>query len=798
MSIKLEQLVKKIVPEETILFFGSGATVESNAPSVEKIISDLGRDFQIDPEGYTLGEITAIIEEDYSRRELIDKLKDYLSRTQPIGGIKNLPLYSWKTLYTTNYDNVVEESYRQKNKELNVYASNHDFSTRSIPQVTKYYKLHGTIEKNVAYGDSSRIVLTDFDYDEIEEYREALITKLKADLIDSHLIIIGYSLNDEHIKKITNEAVKRGKSTGSSKVTLLIYSEDENRAKIWERRGFEVCFGGISEFFNKMDASNYGMPLEKLERDNTFDTVTSLTPTTKIISEELVKSSNINMMVNGSPASYSDIKSNLTFKRDIFNDIKNSITNIEFLSYTILGPSGVGKTTLARQLLFSLNEDGFKCFEHRADYDFNFYDWIEYAKKLIENDEKAVLLIDDAHSSLNEVMKLIEYLDQGSIKVISILLTSSKDRWTFRTKNPSYFKNNMNYDIKLLSNSEIDSLINVVENHDSIRKVINSNFDGFTRSEIKRRLKVQCESETFVCLKNIYATEKFDDIILREYASLSDEIQEIYRLVSALEYCGVRVHRQLVTRLLGIEGKVISHYLDSLIDIVYEYNIDSKEGIYGWKGRHPVITKIIIDYKFHDKSELFDLIERVVDNIIPAYDIEVKSLKELCNFETGIPSLKSKIEQNRLLRKIISMVPSERIPRHRLIRNLVEIDDFENSEAEIKVYENDFGGKDPTLYRYKTKLKVERALKTKGIMDEDRNAILYKAVDELIIYISDFPNNRFLLKEMCGLGVTIAQRTGNVEWLEQGLSLLKNAEIITQDPEVTSYVSKFESKLEKL
>lgn len=798
MSIKLEQLVKKIVPEETILFFGSGATIESNAPSVTKIISNLGKDFNIDTDGYTLGEITAIIEEDYSRRELIGKLTEYLSRTQPIGGIKNLPLYSWKTLYTTNYDNVIEESYRQKNKELSVYASNHDFGTRSSPQATKYYKLHGTIEKDIAYGDSSRMVLTDFDYDEIEEYRDALMTRLRSDLIDSHLIIIGYSLNDEHIKKITNEAVKRGKLTSSSKTTLLIYSEDENRAKIWERRGFEVCFGGISEFFNKMDSFNDGTLTNNLKSDDFFDAITGLTPTTKVVSEELVKSPNVNLMVNGSPASYSDIKSNYTFKRDIFTNIKNSIVNSEFISYTILGPSGVGKTTLARQLLLSLYNDGFKCFEHRFDYEFNFSDWIEYIKKLITNEERAVLLVDDAHSSLNEVMHLIEHLDRNNINALSIILTSSKDRWTFRTKNPSYFKNNIDFEIKLLSTLEIDSLINVVENHDSIRKVINSNFDGFARSEIKRRLKVQCESETFVCLKNIYATEKFDDIILREYASLDDEIKEIYRLVSALEYCGVRVHRQLVTRLLGIESKVISHYLDSLIDIIYEYDIDKKEGIYGWKGRHPVITKIIIDYKFHDKAELFDLIEKVVDNIIPAYDIEVRSLKELCNFETGIPSLKSKVEQNRLLRKIISMVPNERIPRHRLIRNLVEIEDFENSEAEIKVYENDFGGKDPTIYRYRTKLKVERALKTKGIMDEDRNAILYRAIDDLLMYVNDFQDNRFLLKELCNLGAIIAQRTGNVEWLEQGLSLLRNAEILTQDPEVTSYVTRFEKRLEKL
>lgn len=798
MSIKLEQLVKRIVPEETILFFGSGATVESNAPSVDKLITNFGKDFDVETDGYTLGEITAIIEDDFSRRELIDKLREYLSRTKPIGGIKNLPLYPWKTIYTTNYDTVVETCYIQKNRPLNVYASNHDFSSSSIPGTTKYYKLHGTIEKDIAYGDSSRIVLTDFDYDEIEEYREFLMSKLQSDFHDSHLIIIGYSLNDEHIKKITNDAVKRGKIASSNRVTLLIYTPDEHRAKIWEKRGFEVCFGGISDFFSELDGVVTNTSTNEEGLDNTFGIITGLVPTTNIVSEEIVKSPNVNRMVNGSPATYSDIKGNFTFKRDVFNKIRDEILLQSNISHTILGPSGVGKTTLARQILFNLNDNGFECFEHRSDYEFDSRDWIEYTKKLVSEKKKAILLIDDAHTILNGVLRLIEYLDNSNINSLIILMTSSKDKWTFRPKNPSYFKRNMNYEIKLLSINEIDNLINIVENHGIIRRVINSNFEGFTRSEIKRRLRIQCESETFVCLKNIYATEKFDDIILREYADLDQDIQDIYRLVSALEYCGVRVHRQLVTRLLGIEGQAINRYLDSLIDIIYEYEIDKREGVFGWKGRHPVITEILIKYKFHDKLELFNLVEKVIDNIIPAYDIEVKSLKELCNFTTGIPTLNNKNEQNRLIRKIISMVPNERVPRHRLIRNLMELEDFETCESEIKIYEKDFGDRDPTIYRYKTKLRMERALKTKGIMSEDRNTILFQTIEDLVNYISDFPDNRFLLKELCNLGVIIAQRTGDKEWLGEGIALLKNAEIITQDPEVASYVTKFEKHLEKL
>ena len=40
---------------------------------------------------------------------------------------------------------------------------------------------------------------------------------------------------------------------------------------------------------------------------------------------------------------------------------------------------------------------------------------------------------------------------------------------------------------------------------------------------------------SFVCLKNIFASEKFDDIVLREFAELDEQHREVYRLVSAME-----------------------------------------------------------------------------------------------------------------------------------------------------------------------------------------------------------------------------------------------------------------------
>lgn len=301
-------------------------------------------------------------------------------------------------------------------------------------------------------------------------------------------------------------------------------------------------------------------------------------------------------------------------------------------------------------------------------------------------------------------------------------------------------------------------------------------------------------SETFVCLKNIFATESFDDIILREYAQLDEEIRDIYRLVAALEYCGIRVHRQLIIRLLGIDAITVQHYLQGLADIIYEYIINEKEGVYGWKGRHPVITEILIKYKFDNREELLELIENVIDNISPTYDLEVKSLREICNFETGIPSFPDKYEQNRLYRKIISVVPLERIARHRLIRNLIDLEEYEVCDSEIKIFENDFGSRDTTVCRYKVKLKVQRGLNSKGLMDEDRIAIINQAVDDLRIFIEQNPTNKFLLKEMCLTGLILGNLTNDYFVYEHGLQLLKAAEEITQDPEITSYITSFEKK----
>ena len=250
MPIELSRLASEIDPAQTVLFFGAGASIPSGAPSVEKLISVLEALLGEQCDGYTLREFTGILEDKYSRRQLIEALRKPFGSLRPTGSLLNLPLYKWKAIYTTNYETLIEQCYKKSEAPLEVYESNFDFTVHGHPDAVKLFKLHGSINKDVCDGNAARIVLTDNDYDHTQTFRETLYDRLRADVSSANLVVIGHSLADEHIREIANRAAEiAGKAGGISRITLLMYTHDANRATLWEKRGIRVCFGGLVAFF---------------------------------------------------------------------------------------------------------------------------------------------------------------------------------------------------------------------------------------------------------------------------------------------------------------------------------------------------------------------------------------------------------------------------------------------------------------------------------------------------------------------------------------------------------------------
>ncbi|MFJ9452207.1 SIR2 family protein [Herbaspirillum sp. NPDC101397] len=797
MAISIQQLIEEIVPERTVLVFGAGASVDSDAPSAAQLIELIGSEFGIRGESLTLAEVSGLAERKRSRVDLISCLRKAFKGVRAKGAILNLPLYNWKSIFTTNYDEVVEDAYKRKLKPLTVFSSNFDFTVHADPAAVKYLKLHGTIGKDIADGHVSRMIITDLDYDLTQDYREALYIRFSADLTDgSHIVIIGQSLADPDLREVIQKALAiHQKSMSGGRITLLLYTRDESRASLFEARGIRVVFGGVDDFFLALAKRNSSTVMAFEDTGDFLEHTPRLRPVTINVADEVdADKANLSAIFNGWPARYGDITRNFTFDRTVAAEIAEYLRSSDNLCALLLGASGVGKTTAARQAVIRLRNAQYLAWEHKSDHALIVDDWVSVATRLKNASKVGVLFIDDAHAHLMSVNDLVDALVGANIFSLKIILVSTRSHWNPRVKTPNIYLKGVERHLSQLSGAEIDRLLTLVETVPQVRSLVESGFGGFSRYEQRRRLLDRCEADMFVCLKNIFASEKFDDIILREFAGLDPDQQEIYKLVAAMEHAGIRVHRQLVMRLASISAHQVASSLQSLTDIIHEYGVNEKEGIYGWRVRHAVIASIVSRYKFSDVEKITELFTKVINQISPTYDIEIRTIRELCNIESGLAVIPDKHIQNTLLRRMMSIAPAERVPRHRLIRNLIEQGDFDQAESEIRIFEKDFR-RDGPIVRYRILLMIARAIETPGLMREDREAILQQACDLAVVAVEQFESNKTVLSAYCELGVETYKLTGNAAVYDAAIEKLKKAEGRLADPEITKMVARFQRRI---
>jgi hypothetical protein len=204
MPMKLDELVNQLVRERTVLLMGAGAAMPSGGPSASGLARLLASKVKPEPDGDDLAEIAGIFENRRGRRELADAVRLALSDLEPTGGILAIPAFDWRAIYSTNFDKMVEAAYRKSGKDLAVIRSNFDYSQRTTIE-TKLFKIHGCISQDIGYGDRSRMVLTESDYDDMREYRQTLLNALQMDMQTSDTLIIGHSLRDVHLRNLAKD-----------------------------------------------------------------------------------------------------------------------------------------------------------------------------------------------------------------------------------------------------------------------------------------------------------------------------------------------------------------------------------------------------------------------------------------------------------------------------------------------------------------------------------------------------------------------------------------------------------------
>lgn len=195
----VEIFAKELEEENVAIFAGAGLSVGAGYVDWKKLLQPIAQDLEldIDKEQDLISIAQYHLNEKQNRsglnRALIEQLSPGHSPTENHLILARLPI---KTYWTTNYDQLLEDSLKAAGKVPDVkFTLDHLKLTRPKRDAV-VYKMHGDID----HPDDA--VLTKDDYERYQSTRGQYVTALSGDLVAKMFLFLGFSFTDPNLDYI--------------------------------------------------------------------------------------------------------------------------------------------------------------------------------------------------------------------------------------------------------------------------------------------------------------------------------------------------------------------------------------------------------------------------------------------------------------------------------------------------------------------------------------------------------------------------------------------------------------------
>lgn len=200
-----------------IVFLGAGLSMAAGYPDWNTLVQPLRAALPDCPPNASYPEVAQWYELGTSRARLMQLLKRALDRpdakpTDVHRALVRLPL---KRIYTSNFDNLIEQTARELGLPLDVIVNGADLA-QVEPDRRHLVKIHG----DLAQVDS--VTITSDDYELFASKKPPLSNQLKADLQMYVVLFMGYSFSDDNLKLILAQARQEGGVAPRNRFAVVI------------------------------------------------------------------------------------------------------------------------------------------------------------------------------------------------------------------------------------------------------------------------------------------------------------------------------------------------------------------------------------------------------------------------------------------------------------------------------------------------------------------------------------------------------------------------------------------------
>jgi len=643
----LLEILGKIKEGKVALFLGAGITCSVGGPSGSELSEKIKSFFpNIDQNLTEFMDICQDVIETppYNRNELEEFIRDIFKKLQPGFSHSELVKYNWGTIFTTNFDDLVELSYRQFNNRRSCYRINTEKFQVNIADRTKIYlfKIMGcmeALEKN-----SSCMVLTRSDYNKSIITRQEYFNLLSDFVKNGTMLFIGYSFKDRIVLEIMDE-LKQIYGEDRLPWSYAIFKDiqlDKKEVYKFSSRKIIPIKGSVDDVL-KFFKENYNFDRSKRKHINIKidgQTINISDAEFRQLSEHFIilneskineDPGNMDDFFKGINNRFSVFKEKWDFQRDIYykNDYKRVINNRplegciksrvfnELRNYNvegntiiiITGMAGIGKTVLLRRLAYDVYTSGIapvifiKSSRTNFDYrllssfiekiNFKFNEKIPLDKKV--NPIKPLIIFDDASAMLKHVSTLNNYLASRGRSAL-IVAASRKNEWE------AQFKDHL-FKIPMMNIFEVEETLDAGEKEDIIKHLFELKYITSRGIRWDEMLDKEFENSFFATIYTLVdpAKRSLNQIIKDQYLELDDFTQRLFRNICLFHQFNVSINIELLVRSLEVTYETFYEIVKRSANKVIFEEID-EDGNILYRTHHSIIARRTIEF-FQEDAE---------------------------------------------------------------------------------------------------------------------------------------------------------------------------------------------------